>query len=247
MSFFVADPGWGWWIVLYFYCGGIAAGVYFLAALIELFGHDEDRGLARAAHWIAFPLVCLCGLFLTVDLERPERFWHMLLQSERVQDALGAGWPFAGAGWPPLLHGFLLKPWSPMSIGAWALALFGLCSFVSFLGSLWPEGRLARLLRRAWLGRAFQLVGVGVGFFVASYTGVLLTASNQPAWAASDLIGALFLTSAASTGAAVLLLVALRYRPPPRPPWNDSSAPTCGRWCWSWRSSRSSSPRWEGA
>jgi formate-dependent nitrite reductase membrane component NrfD len=212
MSLFVADPEWGWWIILYFYCGGIAAGVYFLAALIELFGRDEDRGLVRLAHWIAFPLVGLCGLFLTVDLERPERFWHMLLQSERVEDALHAGWPFSGAGWPPLLQALLLKPWSPMSIGAWALFLFGLCSFVSFLGSLWPEGRLARRLRHSRLGRGFQVLGVGVGFFVASYTGVLLTAGNQPGWAASNWIGPLFLTSAASTGAAVLLLAATRYR-----------------------------------
>ena len=29
----------------------------------------------------------LCGLFLIVDLHRPERFWHMLFNSEVVQAA----------------------------------------------------------------------------------------------------------------------------------------------------------------
>src|SRR5262249_58098023 len=46
-----------------------------------------------------------------------------------------------------------------------------------------------------------------VGFFVASYTGVLLAATNQPTWSVSDWIGPLFLTSAASTGIAAVLLL----------------------------------------
>ena len=43
MNFFVADPEWGWWIILYFYLGGIAAGAYFLSSLIELVGGRLSR------------------------------------------------------------------------------------------------------------------------------------------------------------------------------------------------------------
>jgi formate-dependent nitrite reductase membrane component NrfD len=46
MNFFVADPEWGVWIIAYFYLGGIAAGSYFIAILIEWFGSEEDRVLA---------------------------------------------------------------------------------------------------------------------------------------------------------------------------------------------------------
>src|SRR5262249_6637231 len=119
MNPFVADPHWGWWIVFYFYLGGLAAGAYFLATLIELFGRPEDRALSRMGYRIAFPLVSLCGILLTVDLERPERFWHMLLQSEVVEQALEQGWP--RGGWGTMLYAPMLKVWSPMSIGAWAL------------------------------------------------------------------------------------------------------------------------------
>src|SRR5262249_13306882 len=52
------------------------------------------------------------------------------------------------------------------------------------------------------------LFGVGVGFFVAAYTGVLLAATNQPVWSDSPWISALFLTSAASTGIATLIVLA---------------------------------------
>jgi formate-dependent nitrite reductase membrane component NrfD len=201
MNLFVADPQWGWWIILYFFLGGIAAGAYFQALVMDVVGNDEDRELARAGYWLAFPLIALCGLFLTVDLSQPTRFWHMLFRSELVDAAPAAGWRLL-AGAP------LLKYWSPMSVGSWALTLFGLCSFLSFLGSLWPGGRLERLLRHGILGRVVAATGCGVGLFVASYTGVLLTATNQPFWSDNVLIGALFLTSAASTGLAAMLLLA---------------------------------------
>ena len=61
MNFFVADPEWGWWIILYFYLGGLAAGSYFLATLIEMFGHDADLPLSRIGFRLAFPLICVCG------------------------------------------------------------------------------------------------------------------------------------------------------------------------------------------
>jgi formate-dependent nitrite reductase membrane component NrfD len=210
MSLFVADPDWGWWIVLYFFFGGIAAGLYFLAAAVSLFGRREDYPLIRTAHLLAFPLISLCGLFLIVDLNRPERFWHMMLQSEVVALAFEDGWPATGDGWAWLLEAPLLKTWSPMSIGAWAVLLFGLFSLLSFAAAVRPRGWLTRLLVHGAFGKVFQVLGAGIGFFVASYTGVLLTATNQPVWSQSEWVGALFLTSAASTGVALLLLITSR-------------------------------------
>jgi formate-dependent nitrite reductase membrane component NrfD len=194
----VASPEWEWWLVFYFYLGGIAAGAYFMAALIELIGSEEDRELAKVAYYIAFPLVAICGILLILDLGRPERFWHMLIQSETF--------------WP------MFKYWSPMSVGSWALFIFGGLSFLSFVGVLAEDGRfglgrfsnLARVLHRGPIGLLFELAAAGVGFFIASYTGALLTATNQPFWSDSNLIGALFLASAASTGIATMILLRRR-------------------------------------
>jgi protein NrfD len=209
MNPFVADPEWGVWIILYFYLGGIAAGAYFLATLVALFGREGDRVVSRIGYRLALTLISICGIFLIVDLERPERFWHMMFQSELVEQALDASWPLGG--WGTMLSAMMFKRWSPMSAGVWALTLFGLCASLSCLGTLWPGGRLDQVLSRGFAGRALQIVGSAAGFFVGSYTGVLLTASNQPLWSLSDWIGPLFLTSAASTGiAAVLLLMCWR-------------------------------------
>jgi formate-dependent nitrite reductase membrane component NrfD len=190
----VADPGWHGLIIWYFYLGGIAAGAYAMAALADLFGDDEDRRGVRVAYYIAFPLVCVCGILLIIDLGRPERFWHMMIQSNM--------------GWP------MLKWWSPMSAGSWALSVFGMFSFASFAGALAEDGwfglkwfsPLAARLRTGWTGRLVALGGAISAFFLGSYTGVLLQASNQPIWSNTTWTGALFLASAASTGIAAIVV-----------------------------------------
>ena len=187
-------PDWGWWIVFYFFIGGIAAGAYFTAALLELSGDPRDREVIRIAHYVAFPLAVICGLLLIVDLGRPERFWHMIFQSGRF----------------PLPS---IKFWSPMSIGSWGLLVFSGFAFLSFVDAVLTRGREQRLIHRGALGRVISVLGAIAGFFLASYTGVLLSTTSHPIWTQSNVMGALFLVSGASTGMATLaLLLGLRRR-----------------------------------
>jgi protein NrfD len=208
VNFFVADPEWGFWIVAYFFLGGIAAGSYFLAVLIEWFGGPEDRALARVAYWIAFPLILLCTVCLVVDLDKPERFWHMLFKSEVTKQAFAEGFPLSAAGWRTAAHAPALKYWSPMSIGSWVLVVFGACSFVSFLGAVWPDRWPGRWLTSRWPHAILQMIGCLSGFFIASYTGALLSATNQPMWSDTTWLAPLFLASAASTSLAAMTLLA---------------------------------------
>ena len=93
---------------------------------------------------------------------------------------------------------------NPMSIGAWMLGVFGFFAFVSAVLSLSASDSVAPF-RRLW-----SLVGTATGFFLASYTGVLLSNSAQPFWSDARVMGALFLASGASTGmAAISLLMSL--------------------------------------
>ena len=194
-TYFSAPPEWGWYIVFYFFFGGLAGGCYFLAVLIDLCGRPEDRPLARLGYYIAFPCVILSGLLLTLDLHRPLRFWHMLIESNTYRP--------------------LIKLWSPMSVGSWALLIFGIFSLVSILGALAEDGRLPL---RAWrkvrppgmLSRVIAVIGGLVGFYVAGYTGVLLAVTNRPIWSDSPLLGMLFVVSAASISAALMMLLAHR-------------------------------------
>ena len=194
-TWFTTGPHWGWYIALYFFFGGLAGGSYFLAALIDLFGRREDRPLAHLGYYVAFPCVAISGLLLTVDLGKPLRFWHMLVESNTYRP--------------------MFKYWSPMSIGSWVLLTFGLFTFASFLGALAEDGRIpwpifSKLRAPAALGLVIELLGGISGFYVASYTGVLLGVTNRPIWSDTPLLGMLFVVSAASTSAALMTLLAHR-------------------------------------
>ncbi len=208
MNLFVADPDWGVWIVAYFFLGGIAAGAYLLASLIEWFGTEEDARVARVAHRVAFPIVVLCALFLVIDLGRPERFWHMVFKSEVTRQAFADGFPFSAAGWRDAADAPLLKPWSPMSAGSWVLGLFGACAAVSFFVTLRPRWRVVRWVNRPWVVQPVRAVGVLAAAYVGSYTGALLSASNQPVWSDTTWLSPLFLASSVSTGLAAMVLLA---------------------------------------
>jgi protein NrfD len=196
-TYFSAPPEWEWLIVLYFFFGGLAGGCYFLAALIDVLGRPEDRPLARLGYYIAFPCVILSALLLTFDLGRPLRFWHMLIESNTFRP--------------------MFKLWSPMSVGAWALLIFGIFSLLSFMAALvednrlaWPAGRKFR--PPGMLSALISMVGGLFGFYVAGYTGVLLAVTNRPIWSDTPLLGMLFIVSAASISAALMILLARRSR-----------------------------------
>ncbi len=195
-TFFSGAPHWTWFIIPYFFVGGLAGGAYFLAALLEWFGRPDDRPVIRTGYRVAAVGAIASGLLLTIDLGRPLRFWHMLFQS---------------ANFPAIMF----KSWSPISFGAWAILLFGLFSVLSALGAMAEEGRLQNPALRAVGGVirggiAKLVAGIGglLGFFVAGYTGILLSVTNRPIWADSPWLGALFVVSGASTGAAALILLA---------------------------------------
>ncbi|MBI3109164.1 MAG: polysulfide reductase NrfD, partial [Candidatus Rokubacteria bacterium] len=149
----------------------IAGGAYFTAAIADNFGGPRDGRVARIGYLLSLPLTGLCGLLLIADLGVPTRFLNML---------------------------GVFKFWNPMSIGAWAVGVFGLFTFVSSVLSFTASAQAVSLRRK------MGLVGMLFGFFLASYTGVLLSATAQPFWSQARLMGALFLASGASTGMAAI-------------------------------------------
>ena len=189
---FAAAPGWGWWILAYFFFGGIAGGSYAIGTLVRRVGSVADEAVARRAFIVSFLALLACPVCLIADLGRPERFLNLLLD--------------AGDG------GLVFKLGTPISVGAWALLIFGVFAFVSFLGALGegssgPLTPLSRMLSGG-VGFVWNAIGTLLGLFVAGYTGVLLAASNVAVWAdAGWVLGGLFLASGLAGSAALLLLL----------------------------------------
>jgi formate-dependent nitrite reductase membrane component NrfD len=184
---FVRAPEWTWYILFYFFFAGLSGGSYVLASLLRLGGNPADEPAARLGFYAAFPALLICPVLLTLDLGQPTRFWHMLINTS------------PGEQTP------VFKYWSPMSVGAWGLAVFGLFVGVSFLDTLIRDrsGDRGRLVPN-FLAKLWNLLGAIAGLFIAGYTGVLLAVSNQPVWSDSWVLGALFLASGLSGSAALL-------------------------------------------
>jgi formate-dependent nitrite reductase membrane component NrfD len=157
--------------------------------MLDLFGVAADRGMARIGYFIALIGIAIGGPLLIVDLSRPDRFWHMLIQSE--------------TGAP------MFKWYSPISVGIWIVSLFALFVFLASLGALAEMGKIpeaSAALARGGLGKTIAAVCAILGLCLAGYTGAVLAATNRPLWADSPWIGVLFLLSGVSAGAAAMLV-----------------------------------------
>ena len=192
-TFFTIPPEWTWWIIFYFFIGGIAGGCFFIASLLYLCGRVSARPLVRLGYYVAFIGAVISGVLLVLDLHRPLRFWHMLIESNTGN--------------------LMFKSWTPMSIGSWGLLLFGLFAGLAALSAAREEERVRwgpGFIVTGGFRTVVAILGGVLGFFLAGYTGVLLSVTNRPVWADSPMLGALFLISAASTAAATLILLARR-------------------------------------
>lgn len=177
---------WPWYYVaIYFFFGGIAAGAYLLAAMTLVFGSpNKDRPLMRWATYLSAILVLLCPVLLVLDLGQEFRFWRMLTQ---------------------------FKINSPVSLGSWALTIFGAFTVLSSLIFLSEDGKWkigASLLKRLPHGILMR-IGAFFGIFVAGYTGVLLSSTVIPFWNSNQLLGLTFLVSGLSTALAAVTLLLL--------------------------------------
>ncbi|HEV8177235.1 MAG TPA: NrfD/PsrC family molybdoenzyme membrane anchor subunit [Gemmatimonadales bacterium] len=194
-------PRWGWYVVLYFFIGGLIAGCYAIACTLDAMGDPRDREAVRLGYSIAFPGVLICAALLIVDLGRPERFWHMVIKSHYFPEPI-------------------LKYWSPISIGSWVLFVFGAFAFISFMSVLIERGkirwrpvvhladRLRRLPHAAFV--TWSILGAFFALFVGGYTGVLMVATVKPVWHNAVPLGGLFLASALSGSYALLILLLAR-------------------------------------
>ncbi|MFI5273718.1 MAG: NrfD/PsrC family molybdoenzyme membrane anchor subunit [Ktedonobacterales bacterium] len=185
----IKKPMWRWYIPLYIFLGGVAGGSALIGSVAQLCGGPRHRATVRHARYLTLALAVICPLLLIFDLGRPRRFLHML----RV-----------------------VKVSSPLNLGTWILAAFGITSgalaarqaaedgFV--LRREGPLGRLARALPAGPLALLHALLGTALG----GYTGTLLAATAVPLWAAAGvLLGPLFLATSVASGAAALTLLSL--------------------------------------
>ncbi len=170
----------GWLVVAYLFIGGLASAAQFIATAVDIFGDKRDRPVVSAGRQIALGGAAISPFLLIADLHTPQRWYNMLRIMRRT---------------------------SPMSIGSWALLLFGVFSGFAAVGQIIDD--LFRFAPARWLARLAGIPAALMGGIVSLYTGTLLAATNTPLWAtAFPFLSSLFASSAASTATAALTLAA---------------------------------------
>ena len=183
----VRPPVWTWEIPVYFFVGGLG-GMSAVIALGALLFNDLDA--VRTAMWVAAVASVLSPVLLILDLGRPHLFMNML----RV-----------------------FKPRSPMSMGAWILAGFGMCVVPGLIALELRTfhlfgGAIDEVLR---IATGILIFGSAIfGMLLATYTGVLIGATAIPAWFLHHrLLPIHFGTAGLGSAAALLELLGHRIGP----------------------------------
>ena len=174
-------------IPLYFTLGGVAGGLLFLGALAQGLGLAALAAAPRVRDACAIPLILVSGAILTADLTHPLRFWRLLVT---------------------------FRPSSPVSWGSWILTGAGLVAALEAA----PAGRALPVLGHAFVAadavrlaagpRLVHALAALFGVGLAGYTGVLLAASSRLRWHATPLFGAVFLATAFTSAAALVMAAA---------------------------------------
>jgi formate-dependent nitrite reductase membrane component NrfD len=182
------QPVWTWQVPLYFFLGGVAGSSAGIAFVAHLLGKDPT--LVRASLWLALLGAVVSSPLLIADLGRPSRFLNML----RV-----------------------FKLQSPMSVGAWTLAVFSsavglavVCEEIilrgyAFGGYTLPSYTADFLLPLRWIAES---AGALTGLVLLSYTSVLLAVTAIPVWSENRrLLPVHFVASALGASAGILELL----------------------------------------
>jgi formate-dependent nitrite reductase membrane component NrfD len=171
-------PHWIWSIWLYFWIGGIGAGAHLVSTVAQLLGY-KDKALYRTAHYTVLASMIVSPVLLIWDLGRPERFLNMLR---------------------------ILKLRSPMSLGSWALFMFGnlgglVATSQAARDGLLGRNLLSRTITKMIPERVLSVLALPFAAFVGAYGGILIAATSVPMWARNwFLMGPTFLASGVSTG-----------------------------------------------
>ena len=176
---------WTWQIPVYFWIGGLGAGVHLFSTIAQILGH-KDEALTRTSRYTVLATMMISPVLLIWDLGRPERFYNMLR---------------------------ILKLRSPMSTQSWSVFAYGNLGGLIAARQAAEDGLLGEdnfLVRLAKLipARFLSIVALPVGLNVGSNTGNLISATSVPIWARNWLfMGPTFLTSGLSTALSWLSLV----------------------------------------
>jgi polysulfide reductase chain C len=186
----MAEHHWGWLVAIYLFLGGMGAGAFLIAAVLELTGlryKQKYCPTTLAGAGVSGPLILIGTVLLILDLGAGlQEPWRILLMFANFRSVMTWGiWILSFFLPIALAYGLIEVMHVHPVLLAWARKR------LRFLPATLPYRRIKRVLCS---------VGIVLAVGTAVYTGVLLSVVRAvPLWN-TPLLPALFLVSAISTG-----------------------------------------------
>jgi len=83
---------WGAYIVNFVFFVGLSAGGIIVSSLVHALKMERYRAVARIAEVVAIACILMAGIFISLDVGRPDRLWHLMVygrwQSPLIWDVI---------------------------------------------------------------------------------------------------------------------------------------------------------------
>lgn len=172
---------WGLYIANFTYLVGMAAAAVMLVIPVYVYKSDDLRDVVIFGELFAIASIIMCLLFVTVDLGRPDRFWHLIPGIGKFN------WPYSMLSWDVVvLNVYLLLN---MHVAGYLL-------YMRYLGRK-PH---------KYLYQPFVFISIVWAISIHTVTAFLFVGLSGKAFWNSAILGPRFIASAFAAGPAFIVL-----------------------------------------
>ena len=217
---------WGAYIVNFVFFVGLSAGGIIVSSLVHALKMERYRAVARIAEVVAIACILMAGIFISLDVGRPDRLWHLMVygrwQSPLIWDvviinayllmALALGYFSTRAD--------IVKCMRAMPSRAWLYRLLALGYVDDSPEAIRRDQAILRVL--AW-------VSIPAAVFLHSITAWIMGLTKAtPGWHTA-LLAPVFVGSALASGLALVTFVSFASQRLFRAQVNDETVAALGR------------------
>ncbi len=172
---------WGVYISNFTFLVGVAAAAVMLVIPVYIYKNEELHDLVIFGELLAIAAILMCLAFVTVDLGRPDRFWHLIPGIGKFN------WPVSMLSWDVIvLNGYLILN-------------LHICGYLLYC-------RYQNKKPSNWLYLPFVFLGILWAISIHTVTAFLYVGlGGRPFWN-SAIVGPRFIASAFTSGPALIIL-----------------------------------------
>jgi molybdopterin-containing oxidoreductase family membrane subunit len=172
---------WGVYIANFTFLVGVAAAAVMMVIPVYIYDNEELHDLVIFGELLAVAAILMCLAFVTVDLGRPDRFWHLI------------------PGLGQLNFPASMLSWDVIVLNGYLLLNVHICGYLLYC-------RYRGVKPSKWFYIPFVFVAIGWAVSIHTVTAFLYVGlGGRPFWN-SSIVGPRFIASAFTAGPALIIL-----------------------------------------